>query len=100
PWKAPGLPPPNDYAVANIGQAKQLFSFGVDTDGDDLPDLWEKTNIGSTTTINLNNRDNQSPGGGRTYRQAFQHGLNPNVRAVWIDANGLTGGTGTFAEPY
>lgn len=42
PWEAPGRGAPNDYAVANIGQAKNLFNFEVtvDADEDDVPDWW------------------------------------------------------------
>ncbi len=33
----------NDFAIANIGQAKRLFSFDPrkDTDADGMPDWWE-----------------------------------------------------------
>lgn len=39
PWGASS----NDYAIANIGQFKNLFGFDltVDTDEDNLPDIWE-----------------------------------------------------------
>lgn len=46
PWSA-SAGPSQDYAIANIGQLKYLFSFdfsgraGVDSDGDGLPDVWE-----------------------------------------------------------
>lgn len=40
-----------DYAMANIGQAKHLFSFDiqVDTDGDGIPDWWEIFYFGGPT---------------------------------------------------
>lgn len=52
PWV--GSPSPaNDFAMANIGQVKNLFSFDLmstdsthDTDGNGLPDWWEKYYFG------------------------------------------------------
>ena len=45
PWIGPSVPPANDYAAANIGQVKNLFSFDLqavtsanDINGDGLPD--------------------------------------------------------------
>jgi len=42
PWV--GAPATNDYAVANIGQVKNLFAFNPanDSDGDGMPDWWER----------------------------------------------------------
>lgn len=42
PW-SDSINPPNDYALANIGQAKNVFSFDLrlDSDGDGIPDWWE-----------------------------------------------------------
>jgi hypothetical protein len=41
-----------DYAVANIGQLKAVFSFdiGSDSDDDDLSDWWEVLHFGDTTS--------------------------------------------------
>lgn len=40
---------PQDYAMANIGQLKYLFSFVFDSDGDEIPDWWELLYFGSAT---------------------------------------------------
>ncbi len=50
--------PPRDFALANIGQAKYVFSFDLagvnittntDTDADGLPDWWEMLAVGNRT---------------------------------------------------
>ena len=74
---------PNDYALANIGQAKYVFSFdtSVDSDGDGLPDIWE-VNSG-LNPINANDA-------GHASANLFAHGIsnlqvyqNPSV--LWAD---------------
>lgn len=43
---------PSDYAAANLGQLKNLFSFDLDAfdaDADGLPDWWEKLYFGAIT---------------------------------------------------
>ncbi len=49
PWQ--GAASTNDFAMANIGQVKNLFCFDVttDTDEDGLPDWWETHWFGSVT---------------------------------------------------
>ena len=48
PWTpaTPALAVDDDYAYANIGQAKHLFSFDLatDSDADEMPDWWERSN--------------------------------------------------------
>lgn len=41
PWTTNTVADDNDYAAANIGQLKHVFSFDLDTDADGLPDWWE-----------------------------------------------------------
>ena len=77
PW--PASPPhPDNYAVANIGQAKNLFSFDVtrDTSGAGVPDWW----------LLKNGIDPASAGGpqalganGVPYAISFRFGINPAV---------------------
>jgi len=48
PWN-PSTPTSENYAPANIGQLKLVFSFdasGLDSDTDSLPDAWEYANFG------------------------------------------------------
>ena len=78
-----------NYAPANLGQLKMIFSFTADqdTDGDGIPDWWE-------TRYSLNPHDvNDASGmalGGLTYLQKFQMGLNPAV------ADSIRGGSNAY----
>lgn len=67
---------PQDFAMANIGQLKCLFSFSldVDADGNGLPDWWELFYFG-TTTGTATNEDAESDG--LTNLEEYQAGLNP-----------------------
>jgi probable HAF family extracellular repeat protein len=74
--------PPNDFAAANIGQVKNIFSFDFravdaphDADQNGLADWWERFYFGS---IGNNPNALAARGGGLTILQAFQQGLNPN----------------------
>ena len=83
PWNHPTPPgPPVDktinYAPANLGQLKMIFSFDAsqDTDSDGIPDWWE-------TLYGLNPHDpadagQTAAGGGMTNAQHYQGGSNPN----------------------
>jgi len=66
---------PNDYALANIGQMKNVFSFDVsyDTDGDGIPDWWEVSQ-----GLNPNNPDD----GSATNTSSLAHGLS-NLQVYW-----------------
>ncbi len=48
PWRAAA--PTNDWALANVGQLKNLFDLPIteDLDGDGLPDWWEDEHFGGT----------------------------------------------------
>jgi uncharacterized protein (TIGR03790 family) len=68
---------PSDYAMANIGQVKDLFSFDLtySSDGNPLPNWWrmyyfQTLSVSSTSTVPGN-------GSGITYLQAYQQQLNP-----------------------
>jgi uncharacterized protein (TIGR03790 family) len=68
---------PNDYAMANIGQVKNLFSFDLtySSDGNPLPNWWrmyyfQTLNVSSTNTVAGN-------GSNISYLEAYQQQLNP-----------------------
>jgi hypothetical protein len=71
-----------DYAVANVGQAKFVFSMDFDRDGDGLPDWWEWHYF-----ANLNqNASGSFMGDGWSNLQKYHLGLNPLVTIAngWI----------------
>jgi alpha-tubulin suppressor-like RCC1 family protein len=80
PWT--GAPnPPDDFAIANIGQVKNLFSFDLlatdivhDSDQNGLPDWWEKYYFGNTGVDPNGDVD----GDGRSNFEEFLHGTDPN----------------------
>lgn len=69
-----------DFAVANIGQVKQLFDFDLaeDTDADGMPDMWEQANFGSTT----NTAGGDFEGDGVNNLTEFWQGRDPTVGVV------------------
>jgi hypothetical protein len=80
PWISSGEVP-DDFAAINIGQVKNLFSFDFiatnsshDTDGNGLPDWWEKYYFG---TIGIDPSAPAPRGDGLTNLEAFQQQLNP-----------------------
>ena len=73
---------PNDNAMANLGQVKNLLVFDLmatdpahDTDGNGLPDWWELYYFGHTGV----NPDGIDDGGTLTNKRQFALGLNPTV---------------------
>lgn len=69
---------PDYYAMANIGQAKNLFSFdlSIDTNSNGLPDWWETAYFGPAGS----SPSAVAPlGNGLTVFQCYQLGLNPLV---------------------
>ena len=78
PWSGSSNPP-DDFAVANIGQVKNLFSFDfsgtvIDSDGNGLPDAWEQQHFG-----HLGVDPNDDPDGdGATNLREYQRDTDPN----------------------
>lgn len=67
---------PDSYAAANVGQAKYLFSFDLETsdsDEDGLPDGWEMAHFGSLGADDEGDAD----GDGLTNLAEFQQGSDP-----------------------
>jgi len=73
----------DDYALANTGQVKNLFSFVLpdtavdpdDTDGDGLPDAWEMLHFGNLDQTADGDYDND----GFTNLQEYEAGSDPAV---------------------
>ena len=104
PWTNP-VSPANDFALANLGQAKNLFAFDPahDSDGDGIPDWWEdryglhKDDPADATL--------DADGDGFSNLYEYQHHTDPNdyyngalpVITV-VSGNGINGG-GQTTEP-
>ena len=76
---------PADYALANIGEAKWLFSFdtATDTDGDGIPDIWE-VNIGSNPYLSDAAAVNTNPWAqGQTNRDLYGSLRNLTIPNAW-----------------
>lgn len=77
PWTG-AAGPPKDYAPANIGQAKQVFSFDFSGDGDHdgIPDLWEVMH--GLSPLDPLDASTDLDHDGLTNLQEFQHNTNPS----------------------
>jgi len=79
---------PQDYALANIGQLKYLFSFIleglVDSDQDGLPDVWEMFYFGALSEFAGGDYD----GDGLTNFIEWQVGTNPTLTDT--DGDGMS----------
>ncbi|MBM3860338.1 MAG: sugar-binding protein [Verrucomicrobia bacterium] len=73
---------PNDYALANIGQMKNVFSFDaawwmtLDSDEDGMPDWWEVMN--GFDPFNENDADEDADGDGSTNYDEYAAATNPH----------------------
>ena len=101
--------PPDDFAAANLGQLKYLFSFDVmaDANGNGIPDWWEQKYFPGQT---FNGQPGIDPnglvpwGGGQvTNLQAYQNGWNPldfyngqTPTLTIVSGDGQTGSPGKF----
>jgi hypothetical protein len=97
PWLATGHGTTNDYATANIGQLKHLFSFDPDysATSDAIPDWWK--NLYSLSGITTTSTNYVPWSNGQvTYLQAYQYNYNPNNYYANIQGESLTvtGGAG------
>jgi hypothetical protein len=72
PWSGAGA---QDYTLANVGQAKNAFSFAVlgDADADTMNDTWEQTYFGGLSRSGFLDSD----GDGLSDLQEWQAGSNP-----------------------
>ena len=86
PWN-PEAPVAANYAPANIGQLKLVFSlrFRFDTDGDLMPDYWEHAYGLDPGTVDASS---DSDGDGLINLQEFQHGTDPYLSDT--DGDGTT----------
>lgn len=75
PWE--GGPDTNDWALANVGQLKQLFDLPLadDEDDDGLPDWWEDEHFGSNTLCDANG---DHDGDGLTNLEEFESRAQPD----------------------
>jgi hypothetical protein len=86
PWVGATVPSA-DFAMANIGQVKNLFSWDLtkNSDGDGLPDWWEMLHFGGATNAVW---DADPDGDGLNNLQEYQYGTDPNK---WdTDGDGLS----------
>lgn len=79
----------NDFAMANIGQVKNVFSFDLtkDTDSDGMPDWWEVAN-GLNPSVDDSGEDPDNDG--LTNLEEYQNGTDP--KAFDTDGDGMPDG--------
>lgn len=73
-----------DFAAANIGQAKHAFAFELDPDGDGLPDWWEQENAELLATLPV---DADADGDGANVAQEAR--LHTDLLDLDSDADGI-----------
>lgn len=76
PWSG-STQAPQDYAAANVGQLKYIFSFDLDHDSDGLPDWWEE-HYGMLNPLDDEDDD------GWTNVQEYQRGTDPLLANVFV----------------
>lgn len=80
PWN-PSTPVADNYAPANIGQLKAVFSFdltALDSDGDGIPNGWELAQGFNPENPSDGGTTADADGDGLTNLQEFQQGSDPN----------------------
>jgi hypothetical protein len=92
----------DNFAAANLGQAKLLFSFDplVSTDSDALPDLWELAWFGSLAPTETDDSDGDNQNNLAEWQTGTPpkgEGWLPDTRLEIIGGTGQSGGTGNIA---
>jgi hypothetical protein len=93
PWTMNTTLDDSDFAVANLGQLKNVFGFDLaaDSDSDGLPDWWEQyyglDPFDDGSVDPANGPDGDPDGDGFTNLEEYQFGMNPITAAV-TDTNG------------
>lgn len=87
PWDGSSSIAPDDFALANIGQAKNLFAFDLtkDANANGLPDWWEA----KWGLVGISANDMAQ--GNATYLKKYQLGLNPKIADT--DGDGVPDGS-------
>jgi len=83
PWES-SANPPADFALANIGQVKNLFSFDItfSSDSDPLPDWWRMHHFGM---LDVSSEDSAPGDPTLKLKNAYAFGRNPNVGKQLIE---------------
>jgi hypothetical protein len=83
PWDS-STPPSENYAIANLGQLKLVFSFDLSAPVGQLPLWWQRLNFDGQVSIDP---DEDADGDGFTNFQEYQGGSDP--RDYYSRANGV-----------